>query len=701
MMIQCQHVQKYYGAELVLSEVTFEIKSGEVVGLIGRNGTGKTTLMKLLAGSEPPDQGQIHIRRNARISTLAQIPDYRREDTVYDVLLGAYDDLRQVQAEMKRLEAEMSRLSLESSEDNGEMAAKPGGASGSTSLWLDELLRQYGTLQEVFERGGGYEMEASILRIAGGLGITEEQFVRGFASLSGGEKTKVGLAVMLLRTPDLLLLDEPTNHLDMAATEWLEGFVRSFPGTTVVISHDRFFLDAVTEKIIELEDGEAFTYFGNYSTYKEEKEQRLLQQFADYQEQQKKIKKMQESIKQLIEWGNRSNPPNAGFHRRAASMQKALDRMTKLKKPILERQRIDLQLQQGDRSGKDAIVLREVGDQRGGRWLYRELTHTLRYGDAAVLIGDNGTGKSTLLKNILGTEPPQEGEVQLGSRVEPGYLAQQATPADHEETVLEFFRGHIGIETGEARGQLARFLFYGADVFKKVSRLSGGEWTRLRLAVLMHQKPNLLVLDEPTNHLDIDAREALEEALEEYPGTLLAVSHDRYFINKVASQVWALEGGRLSVTLGGYDDFRAELARKEAGRAGSEPARQSGEPPGTAGQAARLGGAGDAGAAPEGRSTPAAAAPGTSSPVARATGGEAPGGRAASGARPPANPASVRKLEADIAAAEAELAAAEAAMQAPEVACDAARLAELLELRERWQLRVDALLTQYVALLDD
>ncbi|WP_018750081.1 ribosomal protection-like ABC-F family protein [Paenibacillus sanguinis] len=701
MMIQCQHVQKYYGAELVLGSVTFEIKSGETVGLIGRNGTGKTTLMRLLAGSEPPDQGQIHIRRNVRIGTLAQIPDYRREDTVYDVLLGAYDDLRQVQAEMKRLEAEMSRMSLAAGEDNGITAAQSGGAFGSAPLTLDELLRQYGVLQEAFERGGGYEMEASILRIALGLGITEEHFGRGFASLSGGEKTKVGLAVMLLRNPDLLLLDEPTNHLDMAATEWLEGFVRSFPGTTVVISHDRFFLDAVTEKIVELEDGEAFTYFGNYSAYKEEKEQRLLQQFADYQEQQKKIKKMQESIKQLIEWGNRSNPPNAGFHRRAASMQKALDRMTKLKRPILERQRIDLQLQQGDRSGKDAIILREVGACRGGRWLYRELTHTLRYGEAAVLIGANGTGKSTLLKNILGTEPPQEGQVQLGSRVEPGYLAQQAAPAGHEETVLEFFRDHIGIETGEARGQLARFLFYGADVFKKVSRLSGGEWTRLRLAVLMHQKPNLLMLDEPTNHLDIDAREALEEALEEYTGTLLAVSHDRYFINKVASQVWALEGGRLGVTPGGYDDFRAELARKEAARAGGEPARKSGRPTGPAEQAAWAGGASDAGAVPDGRSKPAAAAPGTPSPVTRATGGEAQGGRAGSGARPPANPASVRKLEADIAAAEAELAAAEAAMQAPAVACDAVRLAELLELRNAQQLRVDALLTQYVALLDD
>ncbi|MGG6314195.1 ribosomal protection-like ABC-F family protein [Paenibacillus macerans] len=583
MMIQCQSIQKYYGAELVLSDVTFEIKEGETVGLIGRNGTGKTTLMKLLTGSERPDQGQLHVRKNAHIGALAQIPDYGREETVYDVLLGAFADLRQMQEDMRRLEAEMAEAGAGGKAGDGRKDTdKPDSAS------LDALLRQYGALQEAFERGGGYEIEASLERVTGGLGIPAEQWPRPFSSLSGGEKTKIGLAVILLRQPDLLLLDEPTNHLDMAATEWLEGFIRAFSGTTVIISHDRYFLDAVAGKIVELEDGEAFTYHCNYSAYKEEKERRLLQQFADYQEQQKKIKKMQETIKQLIEWGNRSNPPNPGFHRRAASMQKALDRMEKLKRPILERRKIDLQLQQADRSGKDAIVLREVGDFRGGQRLYGGLTHTLRYGEAAVLIGENGAGKSTLLKSILGHESPQEGEIRLGSRIEPGYLAQQSAPADHEETVLQYFRDQIGIETGEARGQLARFLFYGADVFKKVSSLSGGEWTRLRLAVLMHQRPNLLVLDEPTNHLDIDSREALEEALEEYPGTLLAVSHDRYFINKVAGQVWALAGGRMSVTLGGYEDYRAELARKTAA-GGAGLAGRAADRPGGAGRAAEGG----------------------------------------------------------------------------------------------------------------
>lgn len=655
MMIQCQNIQKYYGAELVLSDVTFEIKEGETVGLIGRNGSGKTTMMKLLTGSESPDQGQLFIRKNTRIGALSQIPDVREGETVHDVLLTAFTHLRQMQEEMQRLETEMA-------------AASTGDSGNDSHATLDVLLGQYGALQEAFERGGGYDIEASIEKVSAGLSIPADQLSRPFSTLSGGEKTKIGLAVILLQQPDLLLLDEPTNHLDMAAIEWLESFLRSFAGTIIVISHDRYFLDAVTSKIVELEDGEAFTYLCSYSAYKEEKERRLLQQFADYQEQQKKIKKMQETIKQLIEWGNRSNPPNPGFHRRAASMQKALDRMVKLKRPILERKRIDLQLQQSDRSGKDAIVLREVGTLVSGRRLFSGINHTLRYGETAALIGGNGAGKSTLLKNILGLEAHAEGEIRLGSRVDVGYLAQQAAPSDHDETVLQYFRDEIGIETGEARNQLARFLFYGPDVFKKVSSLSGGEWTRLRLAVLMHRKPNLLLLDEPTNHLDIDSREALEEALEEYPGTLLAVSHDRYFINKIAGQVWELQHGKMRVTFGSYEDYKAELARMV------EPAVVD--------------------KSHEGREKN----------VVKAS-EDAPAGASAKkpkpGGKTQANPSLLRKLEGDIAALEEELATVDAAMLEPVAAIDAVRLTELQSQRDGLQQYLDELTERYLTLLDE
>ncbi|MEC0369759.1 ribosomal protection-like ABC-F family protein [Paenibacillus chibensis] len=543
MMIQCKNVQKYHGAQLVLSDISFDIGHGEKAALIGRNGCGKTTLFHLLKGNESPEQGSIAIQKGAKIGLLEQIPAASADETVYDVLLRPFAAVLEWQNRMRSLEALMS---------------DPAHSSDAEALagWLAE----YGRLQEQFERADGYEVEASVARVASGLGIPHPQFSRPFASLSGGEKTKVGLAVLLLEKPDVLLLDEPTNHLDMGAIEWLEQFLGEYGGTVLAISHDRYFLDRLVSKVIEIEDGEAFIYHTNYSGYQKEKEERLLLQFAHYQEQQKKIKQMQDSIKQLIQWGNEANPPNAGFHRRAASMQKALDRMVKLKRPVLERKKIDLRLQQEDRSGKQVLLFEEVGKAFGERCLFRGVNALLRYGETVMLLGPNGCGKSTLLQMVLGSEDASEGTIRLGSRVAVGYLAQQEHPEDNRQTVLQFFREQAGIEEGEARGKLARFLFYGPDVFKSVASLSGGEWTRLRFAVLMEQKPNLLILDEPTNHLDIDSREVLEEALEEFPGTVLAVSHDRYFINRLADTIWSMEQGGLRVIAGGFDAYQARSA---------------------------------------------------------------------------------------------------------------------------------------------
>lgn len=547
MMIQCKNIQKYHGAELILSDITMDVRAGEKVALIGRNGCGKTTLFHLIKGNECPDQGQISIRKGARIGFLAQVPTETKDNTVHDELKKSFVLPLEWQARMSQLEQWM---------------AEPV-QTGNQSAY-DQWLQEYGRLQEQFEEAGGYEMNATIDRIASGLGIPTEQYERVFSSLSGGEKTKVGLATLLLENPDVLLLDEPTNHLDMSAIEWLEQFLINYTGSVVTISHDRYFLDHVVVKVIEIEDGEAITYHSNYSGYQKEKETRLLQQFADYQEQQKKIKKMQESIKQLIDWGNRSNPPNPAFYRRAASMQKALDRMQKLKRPILERKSIDLQLQQEDRSGKQVLVLSELSKSYGNRTLFHNINETLRYGEATMLLGNNGSGKSTLLKLILDQESPTSGEVIIGSRVSIGYLAQEQTPQGGKQNVLQYFREQVGMEEGEARGQLARFLFYGSDVFKDIHALSGGEWTRLRFAILMYMKPNLLILDEPTNHLDIDSREALEEALEEFSGTLLAVSHDRYFINRMARKIWVLDQGALSVVPGNFEDYKETRAKLAA-----------------------------------------------------------------------------------------------------------------------------------------
>ncbi|CQR53926.1 ribosomal protection-like ABC-F family protein [Paenibacillus riograndensis] len=547
MIISCQNVQKYHGAQLVLSDITFDIRQGEKIGLIGRNGCGKTTLFHLLSGEERPDQGQISIRKGSIVGLLAQIQEVNDGETVYAVLQRSFAEPLEWQARLRELELAMSQPD-----------------AGSSGLTFERLLKEYGTLQEKFEAAGGYEIEASIQRVAAGLGIGTGQFDRRFSSLSGGEKTKVGLAELLLRRPDILLLDEPTNHLDMEAIEWLEQFLQDYEGTVVAISHDRYFLDAVVKKVIEIEDGEAFTFHTNYSGYQIEKEARLLRQFADYQEQQKKIKQMQESIKRLIEWGNRSNPPNPSFHRRAASMQKALDRMVKVKRPVLERKAMDLQLQQEDRTGNQVVILDRIGKSYGDRTLFSGANEVLRYGETTALIGGNGAGKSTLLRIILGQELPDEGSCILASRAVVGYLAQEAVPEDGKLSVLRYFREEAGLEEGEARGQLARFLFYGSDVFKNIANLSGGEWTRLRFAVLMHRRPNLLILDEPTNHLDIDSREALEEALEEYPGTVLAVSHDRYFINRCFGKLWSIAEGRFTVFSGNYEYYKEKQAEKAA-----------------------------------------------------------------------------------------------------------------------------------------
>lgn len=557
MIIQCQNVQKYHGAQLVLNSITFDIRQGEKIGLIGRNGCGKTTLFHLLNGEERPDQGQISIRKGSVVGMLAQIQEVNEKETVYEVLQRSFAEPLLWQQRLRELELEMSTFNTGTDE----------------TLW-NRLLKEYGSLQDKFETAGGYEIESTIQRVASGLGIGTGQYSRLFASLSGGEKTKVGLAELLLRRPDVLLLDEPTNHLDMNAIEWLEQYLQSYDGTVLAISHDRYFLDAVVKKVIEIEDGEAFTFHTNYSGYQVEKETRLLQQFADYQEQQKKIKQMQESIKRLIEFGNRGTPPNPAFYRRAASMQKALDRMVKVKRPILERKSMDLQLEQNDRSGNQVVILEDIGKAYGERSLFTDANEVLRYGETTALIGGNGAGKSTLLRIILGQETPDTGSCTLGSRTALGYLAQEAVPDNNKQSVLRYFREEAGLEEGEARGQLARFLFYGADVFKDITNLSGGEWTRLRFAVLMHRKPNLLILDEPTNHLDIDSREALEEALEEFPGTVLAVSHDRYFINRLFHKLWSIESGRFGVFNGNYEYYK----EKQAEQALAAPASISGQP---------------------------------------------------------------------------------------------------------------------------
>nr|WP_289038034.1 ABC-F type ribosomal protection protein [uncultured Allobacillus sp.] len=532
-MIVCSvnNITKTYGGNPIFENLSIELKEKERVGLVGRNGSGKTTLIRLLAGEESPDSGQIHWKKEASIGYLTQIPNFHDVSTTKDVLKSAFNSLLRIEEKMKKIEAEMG---METDSDQ-----------------LQKLISDYGDLQDQYAMNGGYEIESNIEKIVHGLNI-HPLLEQPFSRLSGGEKTKVGLGLMLLKQPDLLLLDEPTNHLDLMAVEWLGNFLREYNGTVLIISHDRYFLDEVINKIIDLEDGEVTTYHTNFSGFVKEKEEKLLREFKAYEEQQKKIKKKKEAIKRLRDWANRANPPNADLHRRARNMERALNRMEKLNQPILNRKKMRLEMDASDRSGNDVIMLTDVSKQFSDKLLFEDVNMHIAYKERAAIIGENGTGKSTLLKIILQQLAPDQGEARIGSKVKIGYLSQNIFSSIGSETVIETFRDEVKVAEGEARRILARFMFYGYDVFQKVSQLSGGEKMRLRLAQFMYQDINLLVLDEPTNHLDIESREVLEEALEDFQGSILAVSHDRYFLNKLFDKIYWIDSKKLYCYEGDY-----------------------------------------------------------------------------------------------------------------------------------------------------
>lgn len=539
-MIICSvnHIAKSFGGNIIFKDLSLEVQEGSRIGLVGRNGGGKTTLLKLLGNQETVDEGVIHWKKGLKIGYLAQISDFK-ELTSKDVLKTAFEELIATETKLQQLEFEMGK--------------------DITPVELERLMDQYGKLQDEFILNGGYEMDAQLDRIANGLNITN-LLDKSFSSLSGGEKTKVGLGLSLLKNPELLLLDEPTNHLDLKAIEWLGAFLKEYSGTIILISHDRYFLDEVVTKVLEMEDGEIDLYHTNFSNYVKEKEERLLREFQEYQEQQKKIKKMKEAIKRLRDWANRANPPSAALHKRATNMQRALDRIEKLERPKIDVKKMAIDFEANVRSGKDVIVMEDVAKRFGGRTLLNQVNMLVHYRDRTAIVGENGTGKSTLLKMILKEIEPDKGVVKVGSNVKVGYLSQHVYTDIGDKPLIDVFRSEVLVNEGEARHILARFLFYGPAVFRKVSQLSGGERMRLRLAQLMYLDINLLILDEPTNHLDIDSCEVLEEALEQFNGTILAVSHDRYFLNKLFKKIYWLKDGAVHFFDGNYDWAKGKLA---------------------------------------------------------------------------------------------------------------------------------------------
>ena len=553
MICTIQQVSKMLGGNTIFENLSLEIKTGDKLGVVGRNGSGKTTLFKLIAAVEQPDAGRIHFKKGSKIGYLSQIPSFDQPVTGYDVLHSAFAELKAIQQQLSELEMELSNPDTED---------------------MDRLLHKYGQLQDEFVRRDGYAMDSEIEKIINGLQL--RPFVdQEFGQMSGGEQTKIMLGKLLLTHPDLLLLDEPTNHLDLFAVEWLEAYLTDYTGTVVIISHDRYFLDNVVTKIADLEDGELHLYYGNYSAFVQEKEERLLREFQDYEEQQKKIKKMKEAIKRLRIWANEANPPNAGLHRQARNMERALERMEKLRKPLIDPRKMALSFEAAPRSGKEVVVMKDAVKSFGTNELLQGANLHVHWKDRAAIVGRNGSGKTTVLKMLLGELVPDDGICKLGSNVKVGFLSQHFTIEDPKARLIDVFRKEVGIEEGEARHVLAKFMFYGPDVFKRIGDLSGGERTRLRLAQLMHQDVNFLVLDEPTNHLDIESRDVLEDALEDFPGTLLAVSHDRYFLNKLFTRTAWLENGRMTMFEGPFDWARQKVQELQQSQAEESPVKKA------------------------------------------------------------------------------------------------------------------------------
>ncbi|MBC2328121.1 ribosomal protection-like ABC-F family protein [Listeria booriae] len=531
-IVALNNVTKRFTGDLILEKISLQVEEGERIGLIGRNGEGKSTILKIIARLETVDDGIVSVKRSATVGLLNQMPNVSGNAIVRDYLRTAFADVLALQAELTELEQRM------------------------TTDMSERLLAQYGEKQVRFIDLGGYNLDTNMDKILHGLGISHLA-EKVWEQLSGGERTKVSLAKMLLEEPDLLLLDEPTNHLDLQAVDWLTQFLRAYKGTVLVVSHDRYFLDEVVQKIVELESKELITYHTNFSGYLVEREERLLKEFRDYKDQQKKIKKMQQAIKRLRQWAMEANPPNDALFRRAKNMEKALARIDVLKKPALEQKNMRLEFEESKRSGEDVVIFDAVWKQFGDRVLFGGLDCHIRQKERVAIVGNNGAGKSTFLKMVLGEVAPDVGTVHVGPSVDIAYLSQHMDVGDENQTVLEAFRDKVSVVEGDARHMLATFLFYGEMVFRKVANLSGGERMRLSLAQFMNQPVNTLLLDEPTNHLDIASREVLEEALRNFEGTIITISHDRFFMNQICDRTLWLENGEI-VSYGGNYSYASE-----------------------------------------------------------------------------------------------------------------------------------------------
>lgn len=532
--IELNKIKKNYGLKNILDGFSLELKTGERVALIGQNGSGKSTILKIIAKQESVDSGTINIRNGAKIGILNQIYENEKEDiSVEKFLYKSFEEILKVEKKLNKLETQMS------TEVNADK--------------LEKIINEYGRMQERFSLMGGYEIQERFNKICSRFYINKELLKQSYNLLSGGEKTRVNLAKLLLTQPEILLLDEPTNHLDIHSLEFLEELILKYKGTVLIVSHDRYFLDKVINKTVLLENGKENIYYGNYSYFLKEDERRTLAQFENYKNQQKQIEKMKESILTLRKFGDLAG--NEMFFKRAKNIEKRLEKMEIIDRVDLNKKSLDLKFNIKKRSGNDVLKLENVEKKFDQKVIFKDANLTLNYGEKAALIGKNGSGKSTLIKMILGQDTNFQGELKLGTSIKIGYISQNIIFEDNEKTVLDYYIEGNNLSETEARSKLAKYGFRQENAFKRIGKLSGGEKVRIILMKLIQKDINFLILDEPTNHIDIDTREILEEALKEYKGTVLFVSHDRFFINAIANRVLNIENYKIKSCYGNYDDF--------------------------------------------------------------------------------------------------------------------------------------------------
>ena len=549
-ILSAQHIAKSFGVNAVLRDVSLTVQQGDRIGLVGVNGCGKSTLMRILAGLDAQDGGEISLVRGLRVGYLAQQNMVTSGETVWNELQKVYEQVFAMEKKLRELEDEMAHAHTDAQR-------------------FAQLSADYDRLTQRFEEADGYSWKSMVSGVLNGLGFKPAQYDQCVDSLSGGEQTRLCLARLLLQKPDLLLLDEPTNHLDMETLQWLENYLAAYKGSVLVISHDRYFLDHVCTGIVEILMGASEQYNGNYTRYIAQRQERFESRMRAYEIQQKEIERQQAIIARYRMF-NREKSIRA-----AESREKALDRMEKLEKPVDERA-IRFSFEARRRTGEDVLQLTEISKSFGEKHLFHDLTLRVRAGDRVALIGPNGVGKSTLIKIIVGEEQPDTGFIRYGSNVDIGYYDQHQSTLHADKTVLdEIWDRFPQMEQSNVRGALGMFLFTGDDVFKPIHTLSGGEKGRVALTALMLRKDNLLLLDEPTNHLDMDSREVLEDALADFGGTIITVSHDRYFINRIANRIIEMQPDGVTEYIGNYDDYierknRPVAVEAEAGKTKTE-----------------------------------------------------------------------------------------------------------------------------------